>query len=224
MAAYIVLLGPPGSGKGTQAKLLTDKVGIPQVSTGDMFRAMKTQDTPLARKVQQIMAEGKLVPDDVTIEIVKERLAQSDCHEGALLDGFPRTVPQAEALDRLLEESFQSKVTIVPLLNITVDEAVRRISGRRGCPQCGALYHVEFNPPRVAGQCDRDGVVLAQRDDDKPEVVRDRYQVYLDNTEPLIAYYRNRSVLAEVDAVQPIENITVELAQTIRQRTENSEW
>jgi len=220
MAAYVVLLGPPGSGKGTQAKLLTAKVGIPQVSTGDMFRAMKTQDTSLARKVQQIMAEGQLVPDDVTIEIVKERPAQSDCGKGALLDGFPRTVPQAEALDKLLAESFQSQVMIVPLLNITVDEAVRRISGRRGCPQCGALYHVEFNPPREADKCDQDGTELVQREDDRPEVVRDRYQVYLDNTAPLIGYYRDKGLLVELDAVRPIEAITVELADTIRQRTE----
>ena len=222
MAVYIVLLGPPGSGKGTQAKLLTDEVGIPHISTGDMFRAMKTQDTPLARKVQQIMAEGKLVPDDVTIEIVKERLGQSDCSEGALLDGFPRTVPQAEALDSLLEKSFHSQVAIAPLLSITVDEAVRRISGRRGCSQCGALYHVEFNPPRVAGKCDHDGMELVQRDDDRPEVVRDRYQVYLDNTEPLIDYYRARGVLVELDAVRPIEAITAELAETIRQGTQSS--
>jgi adenylate kinase len=218
MAIYIVLLGPPGSGKGTQAKLLTDEVGIPQVSTGDMFRAMKTLDTPLARKVQQIMAEGKLVSDDVTVEIVKDRLGQSDCSKGALLDGFPRTVPQAKALDELLSETFHSQVTIVPLLNITVEEAVRRISGRRGCPQCGALYHVEFNPPQVAGKCDRDGAELVQREDDRPEVVQDRYQVYLDNTAPLIDYYRERGLLVELDALRPIEAITVELAQTIRKQ------
>lgn len=219
MPTYIVLLGPPGSGKGTQAKLLVDQIGIPQVSTGDMFRAMKTLDTPLARKVQQIMAEGKLVPDDVTIEIVKDRLAKSDCSMGALLDGFPRTVPQAEALDTLLAGSFHSQVTIVPLLSITVEEAVRRISGRRGCQQCGALYHVEFNPPRVAGKCDHDGSELAQRDDDRPEVVRDRYQVYLDNTAPLIDYYRDKGVLAEFDALRPIETITAELTGIIRKRT-----
>jgi adenylate kinase len=222
VTTYIVLLGPPGSGKGTQAKLLAERIGIPQVSTGDMFRAMKTLDTPLARKVQQIMAEGKLVPDDVTIEIVKDRLAQSDCGEGALLDGFPRTVPQAEALDKLLAESFLSQVTIVPLLNITVDEAVRRISGRRGCPQCGALYHVEFNRPRVAGKCDHEGAELVQREDDRPEVVRDRYQVYLDNTAPLIGYYRDRGVLAELDALRPIETIMAELTETIRKRTGNN--
>lgn len=221
MATYIVLLGPPGSGKGTQAKLLADQVGIPQVSTGDMFRAMKTLDTPLARKVQQIMAEGKLVPDDVTIEIVKDRLTQKDCSQGALLDGFPRTVPQAEALDKLLSESFLSNVTLVPLLNITADEAVRRISGRRGCPQCGALYHVESNPPRVAGKCDRDGADLTQRDDDKPEVVRDRYQVYLDNTAPLVGYYHDKGLLAELDALRPIEAIMAELTQTIRERAGN---
>ena len=218
MPTYIVLLGPPGSGKGTQAKLLADQIGIPQVSTGDMFRAMKTLNTPLAYKVQQIMAEGKLVPDDVTVEIVKDRLAQSDCIRGALLDGFPRTVPQAEALDKLLEESFHSRVTIVPLMNITADEAVRRISGRRGCPQCGALYHVEFNPPRVAGKCDHDGAELTQREDDRPEVVRDRYQVYLDNTSPLIGYYREKGVLVELDALRSIEAIMAELTQTIRKR------
>lgn len=218
MPTYIVLLGPPGSGKGTQAKLLADQIGIPQVSTGDMFRAMKTLNTPLAHKVQQIMAEGKLVPDDVTVEIVKDRLTRDDCIMGALLDGFPRTVPQAEALDRLLEESFHSRVTIAPLMNITADEAVRRISGRRGCPQCGALYHVEFNPPRVAGKCDHDGVELTQREDDRPEVVRDRYQVYLDNTSPLIGYYRDKGVLVEIDALRSIEAIMAELTQAIQKR------
>jgi adenylate kinase len=216
MATYIVLLGPPGAGKGTQAKLITHGLGLPQVSTGDLFRAMKTQDAPLARRVQEIMAEGNLVPDDITVEMVKARLAESDCENGAILDGFPRTVPQAEALDHLLSETFRSTVAVVPLLNISEEVAVRRISGRRTCERCGALYHVEFNPPKRAGICDQDGGRLSLREDDKPDTVRERYRVYLENTAPLIDHYRMKAVLEEVDASQPLEDITNELMVVIR--------
>lgn len=222
MATYIVLLGPPGAGKGTQAKLLVEELGIPQVSTGDLFRAMKELDTPLARKVRDIMAGGGLVPDDVTIEIVKERLGQPDCSQGAILDGFPRTVPQAEALDRLLADSFNGRVAVVPLFDLSEDEAVRRISGRRSCPQCGAIYHVEFSPPKQGNRCDRDGAELVQREDDKPEVVRQRYQVYLQNTAPLIQFYRDRGLLVELDASQPIEAVTGDLFAVVKRYVQTS--
>jgi adenylate kinase len=218
MSAYVVLLGPPGSGKGTQAKRLVQELAIPQVSTGDLFRAMKHDDTPLARKVQAIMASGDLVPDDVTIEIVRQRLAEDDCADGAILDGFPRTVAQAGGLDKMLADGFNASVTIVPLLHITEDEAVRRISGRRACQTCGAIYHVEFNPPRQEGVCDVDGGQLFQREDDKPETVRARYRVYLENTEPLIGFYRQRSLLEEIDATADIEQITADLLVAIHRR------
>jgi adenylate kinase len=215
MSTYIVLLGPPGSGKGTQAKRLIQELAIPQVSTGDLFRAMKHDDTPLARKVQAIMASGDLVPDDVTIEIVRQRLAEDDCTNGAILDGFPRTVAQASGLDKMLADGFNASVTVVPLLDITEDEAVRRISGRRACQSCGAIYHVEFNPPRQEGVCDIDGGRLFQREDDKPETVRARYQVYLRSTEPLIGFYRQRGLLEEIDATSDIEQITADLLAAI---------
>jgi adenylate kinase len=222
VATYIVLLGPPGAGKGTQAKLLVEELGIPQVSTGDLFRAMKELDTPLARKVRDIMAGGGLVPDDVTIEIVRERLGQPDCSQGAILDGFPRTVPQAEALDRLLAESFDAQVAVVPLFDLSEDEAVRRISGRRSCPQCGAIYHIEFSPPKQAGRCDHDGAELVQREDDKPEVVRQRYQVYLKNTAPLLQFYRDKGLLVELDASKPIEVVTHDLLAVVRKHVQAS--
>ncbi len=216
MAAYVVLLGPPGSGKGTQAKELAGELDIPHVATGDIFRAMNTQDTPLARKVREILASGDLVPDNITVQLVQDRLAEPDCRDGAILDGFPRTVPQAHALDELLERELGSSVAVVPLLNITEDEAVRRISGRRSCPECKRVYHLAFNPPAQPDRCDEDGVELVQRDDDKPEVVRQRYQVYLSNTAPLVDLYRERKLLVEVDALRPIKVIMEDLLRIVR--------
>lgn len=216
MPNYIVFLGPPGAGKGTQAKILAEELGVPQVSTGDLFRAMKTQNTPLARRVQEIMARGDLVPDDLTIQMVKERLAEADCERGCLLDGFPRTVAQAEALDELLQNTFHSQVGIVPLMRISEEEAVRRISGRRSCPTCGRVYHIDNDPPKVEGRCDVDGTELVHRADDEPEVVRQRYQVYLKNTAPLIDYYHDKGVLAEIDATQPIETVAADLKAAVQ--------
>ncbi len=217
MARFVVLLGPPGSGKGTQAEHLVEASGIPHVSSGDLFRAMKEADTPLAREIQAVMARGELVPDDVTIRVVEERLMQDDCQgKGALLDGFPRTVPQAEALDRLLA-AMGTQIAAVLLLSISEDEAVRRISGRRVCPVCERVYHVEFNPPSVAGRCDDDGAELLQREDDNPEVVRERFQLYLKKTAPLVDYYRAKGVLTEIDGMQPIEAITPDMVKAIRQ-------
>lgn len=217
-AAYIMLVGPPGSGKGTQAARLTRELGIPHVSSGDMFRAMKTQDTPLAREIQAIMAQGGLVPDETTIRVVEARLREPDAAAGVLLDGFPRTVAQAEALDTLLTE-LGARLSAVLLLNISEDEAVNRISGRRVCPTCERVYHVMYNPPAAADVCDDDGGALIQRADDREGVVRDRYQLYLDKTAPLIDYYRQQGVLVEVDAMRDIDEITPDMVAVVRRST-----
>lgn len=217
MPVFVVLLGPPGSGKGTQAKRLSKLLGIPHISSGDLFRAMRDADTPLARQVQQIMAEGGLVPDDVTIRMVGDRLAAPDARSaGALLDGFPRTTAQAAAFDALLAE-IGVGVSTVLLMNISEDEAVRRISGRRVCPVCERVYHVEFNPPAKEGVCDVDGAALIQREDDQPDVVRDRYRVYLEKTAPLVDYYREQGLLTEIDANRPIDEITPDMVSAIRE-------
>lgn len=221
MATYAVLLGPPGSGKGTQAKRLVDVVGIPQVSTGDLFRALKGQDTPLAREIQEIMARGELVPDETTLRMLSERLEQPDCQErGAILDGVPRTVPQAEALEKMLE-AFGARVAVVLLMSISEDEAVRRISGRRSCPVCKRVYHVEFDPPQTPGICDDDGADLVLREDDRPEVVRERYRLYLQKTAPLVDYYRGKGLLVEVDANRPIDEITPDMVMAIERAVHN---
>lgn len=221
MAAYIIMLGPPGSGKGTQAKRLVEEFGIPQVSSGDLFRAMKTLDTPLAREIQAIMARGDLVPDATTIRVVEQRLREPDAQSGAILDGFPRTVPQAEALDELLA-SLGRRLTSVLLMSITEDEAVNRICGRRSCPECGRLYHRLYNPPLVEGICDDDGAELVQRADDQTDVVRERYQLYLNKTEPLVDYYRVKGLLAEIDAMREIEVITPDMVAVIRRGVEEA--
>jgi adenylate kinase len=221
MPTYVVLLGSPGAGKGTQAQLISKDLDLPQISTGDLFRAMKEQDTPLARQVRAILASGELVPDDITVQMVEERLSEPDCADGAIMDGFPRTVPQAEAFDELLVGRFESQVAVAPLMTISEDEAVRRISGRRSCPTCKAVYHVEFNPPKKEGVCDKDGTALTQREDDMPDVVRQRYRVYLEQTAPLVDYYRERGVLVEIDATRPIEAITGDLLGVVRQHMQS---
>lgn len=217
-AAYIMLMGPPGSGKGTQAKRLIEALGVPHVSSGDLFRAMKVMDTPLAREIQAIMARGELVPDETTIRVVEARLREADACEGVILDGFPRTVPQAEALDRLLSE-LGGELSPVLLFSITEDEAVNRISGRRTCPQCKRVYHVANHPPAVEDVCDADGSTLVQRADDRPEVVRERYQLYRSKTEPLVQYYQAKGILVEVDAMRDIDEITPDIVKAVRQRS-----
>ncbi len=202
----IIMLGPPGAGKGTQAKMLVEGLGIPQISTGDMLRAAVKDGTELGKKAKEYMDAGKLVPDEVVIGIVKERLAQPDCEKGFILDGFPRTIPQAEALDRVLEE-LGKRIDYVINVAVPNEELITRLTGRRTCRQCGAMYHVVFNPPREEGRCDKCGGELYQRDDDKEETIRQRLEVYEAQTAPLIEYYERKGVLYNVDGTGAIEEI-----------------
>ena len=214
MAALdIVLLGPPGAGKGTQAKRITKVLCIPHVSTGDLFREHLKNKTELGRLAHDFMAKGDLVPDDVTIEMVRERLARPDCSDGVVLDGFPRTRPQAEALDRLLS-IMNREISVVFYIRVKDKTIVQRLSGRRVCPN-GHLFHIEYSPPKVAGICDHDGLELYQRDDDKVETIQERLRVYLKDTAPLIDYYRERGLLEEFNGDQPVEDVTVDLLERI---------
>lgn len=200
---YVVLLGVPGAGKGTQAKLLEQALHIPQISTGDIFRFNLKNKTELGLLAKSYMDRGDLVPDTVTIQMVADRLAWEDCARGAILDGFPRTLAQAAALDEITAPF--GGVGVTPLITIEDDEAMRRITGRRVCRTCGAVYHVDFNPPQQAGRCDVDGGELYQRDDDKPDTVRNRLYVYYKLTSPLVGYYYAKGLLVEVDGAQAIE-------------------
>lgn len=196
----LILLGPPGAGKGTQAKMLTEKYGVPQISTGDILRAAVAAGTPLGKEAKTHMDRGALVPDDVVIGIVRDRLAEPDCQRGYLLDGFPRTVAQAEALTRMLKE-LGAPLPIVVSLEVPEEELVRRLAGRRVCQACGESFHVEFHPPRVAGRCDKCNGNLVQREDDREETIRRRLQVYREQTEPLIGYYRSQGLLKTVNGL-----------------------
>jgi adenylate kinase len=196
----LILLGPPGAGKGTQAKLLAQAYGIPHISTGDMFRDHKARGTELGKKIQAIMDAGELVTDDVTNAMVKDRLARPDVAGGFILDGYPRTTAQAEYLESLLQSLGQS-IDRVLSYEVAEELVVERISGRRSCPRCGAVFHVSANPPRRTGYCDKDGTALVQRDDDKPENVKKRMQEYADKTWPLKRFYQERGKVAEVEGV-----------------------
>ncbi|MEZ0395097.1 MAG: adenylate kinase [Anaerolineales bacterium] len=210
MPVYIVLLGPPGVGKGTQAKMIAERLGLPHVSSGDLFRENIKNGTPLGQLAQSFINKGELVPDDVTIGMIRERLSRPDCAGGALLDGFPRTTVQAEALDALLAE-FGGQVDYVPYITASEATLVERLSGRWTCRAEGHVFHEKHNPPRQPGVCDFDGSELYQRDDDRAETVVRRIQVYFRQTEPLIAYYRARGCLHEIDGAQPIEKVTADL-------------
>jgi len=191
----LVLLGAPGVGKGTQAQLLTSRHGVPQVSTGDILRGAIRNATPSGMEAKKFMDAGKLVPDEVVIEIVKDRLSANDCEKGFILDGFPRTLPQATAL-----EGNGVEIERVVHISLPEDEIVKRLSGRRSCEECGAMYHVEFNPPTKEEICDKCGShSLVQRADDNPNTIRERMSVYRAKTEPLVAFYRDRGLLSEVD-------------------------
>lgn len=202
----LILLGGPGAGKGTQAKKLIEKYGIPQISTGDILRAAVKEGTELGLKAKSYMDQGKLVPDELIIDIIEERLKQPDCQKGYMLDGFPRTVVQADALDNLLKR-MESKIDHVISIDVDKEELVKRLTGRRTCRQCGAMYHVMFNPPKKEDVCDNCDGELYQRDDDNEKTVRSRLDVYEKQTHPLIQYYKEKGLLRPIDGVGSIETI-----------------
>lgn len=210
MATYIVLLGPPGAGKGTQAEAISETLSLPHISSGDIFRENLKGQTDLGKLAAEYMNKGELVPDDVTIAMIRERLARPDCQPGALLDGFPRTPAQAEALAATLE-GMQGQVSAVPYISVPESVLIERLTGRWTCRKAGHIYHEKFNPPSQPGICDLDGSELYQREDDKAETVIRRIRVYLEQTEPLIAYYRQRGLLIEVDGTKSIEEVTADL-------------
>ena len=210
MQTYIVLLGPPGVGKGTQANIISDATGLPHISSGDLFRENIKNATELGKSAQSYMNKGELVPDDVTISMIRDRLSRPDCKDGALLDGFPRTTVQAEALGKLLAE-FGGQVSFVPYITASADTLVERLSGRWTCKAQGHIFNEKSNPPKKPGVCDLDGSELYQRDDDKAETVSRRIQVYFAQTAPLIAYYRERGLLSEIDGARPIEKVSADL-------------
>lgn len=202
----LILLGPPGAGKGTQAAQLVERFGIPQISTGDMLRAAVRDKTPLGMKAKELMDQGALVTDDVVIGIVRERLQQTDCEKGFILDGFPRTVPQADALTSTLKE-LGKQLDAVISLQVDTEALVERLTGRRACRSCGRGFHVRFDPPSTEGVCDACGGELFQRDDDQEETIRNRMQVYHEQTAPLESYYRREGQLKEVDGMAPIAEV-----------------
>ncbi|MCC6329673.1 MAG: adenylate kinase [Acidobacteria bacterium] len=206
MSKIVVLIGAPGAGKGTQARLLDERLGIPQISTGDMFREMKTQDTPLAREVQEIMASGKLISDDVTFRIVRERTSKPDTAGTYVLDGYPRTAVQAEQLEELAKE--QGKEIQAIEIDVPKDELMKRLTGRRTCPVCGEIYNVYSKPPKTEGVCDlHPDAQLTQRADDNEEKVRVRLETYDELTKPLLAYYQSSGRLKKVDGTGEVEDI-----------------
>ena len=211
---YIVMLGPPGAGKGTQAKRLAQELSLVHVSTGDLFRENLKNETELGKLAQQYMDKGELVPDDVTIRMVEERLSRPDCEVGAVLDGFPRTTDQAKALDALLKK-FNSGVNLVPFIKVPDDVLVERLSGRWMSPS-GRVYHEKFNPPTVKWIDDIDGSQLFQREDDKPETVRHRIDVYNEQTAPLITFYRKKGLLIEIDGTQSIDNVFSDIMAAVK--------
>jgi adenylate kinase len=214
MKRFIVLLGPPGAGKGTQAKIIAERHGLVHVSSGDLFRENLKAQTELGQKAQTYMNRGELVPDDVTIDMIRERLNRQDCQNGALLDGFPRTPAQADALNDMLRE-FHGKVDVVPYISVPSEVLIERLGGRWTCRAEGHVFHEKFNPPKKAGICDFDGSELYQRDDDKPETVARRIKVYFEQTSPLIEYYRSRGLLAEIDGTLPIDKVTQKMLAAI---------
>jgi adenylate kinase len=207
---FYVFLGPPGAGKGTQAKVVADKMGIPQISSGDIFRENIKNQTELGIRANEYIKVGELVPDDVTVEMIRERISRVDCKSGAILDGFPRTSAQARAFDEILEVT-GCKINQVPYVSVPEEDLIERLSGRLTCRAQGHIFHKKYNPPQVAGECDIDGSDLYQREDDQLETVKRRIRVYEERTRPLVEYYLDRGILVEIDGNQPIENVTKDL-------------
>ncbi|GAA0332325.1 adenylate kinase [Actinoallomurus spadix] len=215
----IVLVGPPGAGKGTQAQFISSHLSVPKISTGDIFRANVSGNTPLGRKAKEYMDRGDLVPDEVTIAMVRDRLAEDDAQEGFLLDGFPRNVPQAETLKKILAE-MDLRLDLVLELVVDDDEVVRRLSGRRTCRKCGKIWHVAFDPPSKEGVCDVCGGELFQRDDDREETIRHRLEVYQEQTAPLVSFYADEGILVGIDATGPVEEVTERALAALRPFTD----
>jgi len=211
----LILLGAPGAGKGTQAKKIVEKYGIPHIATGDILREAVAKGTELGKKAKEYMDRGELVPDEIVIGIVKERLQQPDCEKGFLLDGFPRTLKQAEALDNMLKE-LGRKIDAVIYIDVPEEEVVKRIVNRRTCRKCGAVYHLIYAPPREPNKCDKCGGELYQRDDDKEETVRQRFKVYMENTAPLIDYYEKKGLLYKVDGTKSIEEVFQQIEEILK--------
>ena len=203
----IVLVGPPGAGKGTQAHFIASHLAIPRISTGDIFRFNVTHTTGLGAQAKEYMDRGDLVPDEITVAMVRDRLGEDDAQEGFLLDGFPRNVPQAETLKKMMLE-WDARLSVVLELVVDEDEVVRRLSGRRTCRRCERVWHVLYDPPAQAGICDDCGGELFQRDDDKEDVIRHRIEVYNTQTAPLIAFYADEGILVGIDATGPVEEVT----------------
>lgn len=212
---HMVLMGPPGAGKGTQAAKIAAELHVPHIATGDMFRAAVQQGTPLGRQAKAYMDAGQLVPDSVTIGIVRERLGKADARPGFILDGFPRTVAQAQALTEILRE-LGVKLDVVINIDVPDEELVARLAGRRVCRSCGATYHLRYNPPRQDGRCDQCGGEIYQRDDDREDTIRKRLAVYASQTQPLIAYYRQQGVYVEIDGRQEIGKVWQDISDTLR--------
>lgn len=210
----IIMLGAPGAGKGTQAKMIADKYSIPHISTGDIFRANIKNGTELGKKAKTYMDQGLLVPDELVVDLVVDRVGKEDCSNGYVLDGFPRTIPQAESLDAALEK-LGSKVDYAINVEVPDENIVRRMSGRRACVACGATYHIVHIPTKVEGICDRCGSELILRDDDKPETVKKRLAVYHEQTQPLIDYYNDKKVLVEVDGTKDMNDVFTDIVKIL---------
>jgi adenylate kinase len=210
----LVLLGPPGSGKGTQGEHLQEDLRLPYYATGDILRGAVRDETELGRTAKEYMDRGDLVPDEVIVGVIAERIDSTEALDGFILDGFPRTTPQAEALDAKLEELGRG-VTAVLLIDVSDEEVIRRLGGRRTCIANGHVFHVDFNPPEKEGVCDLDGSELIVRDDDKPEVIRKRLATYHEKTEPLVAYYDDRSLLRRIDGERPADEVCEEIRRTL---------
>ena len=202
----IIMLGAPGAGKGTQAKLIAEKYGIPHISTGDIFRANIKEGTDLGKEAKEYMDKGQLVPDELTVRILLDRVSKDDCKNGYVLDGFPRTIPQAEVLDCEVAK-LSDKIDLAIDVEVPDENIIKRMGGRRACPKCGATYHVEHIPPKKEGICDVCGSELVLRDDDKPETVRKRLQVYHEQTQPLIDYYSRQNILRTVDGTREMNEV-----------------
>ena len=212
----IILLGPPGSGKGTKASAMQQRWGIPHIASGDLLRAHVRDSTDLGRRAKPFMDRGDLVPDDLILDMMADRLAHPDAQQGCLLDGFPRTLPQAQELERRLAGAGQ-RLDAVIFLRVPEQELLRRLSGRRTCPDCNAIYHINTMPPQTPDICDKCGARLIQRQDERPEVVRNRLRVYAEQTQPLLDYYQDKGMLHEVDGTRGVDPVLAEIATIVQQ-------